>query len=83
MTPKEKAKELVGKMSMGEEFNGSLELMELYSVPKNKYNKECALVAVDEMIKEYKRIAVPYVADKSYVIDIEYWQEVKQEIEKL
>jgi hypothetical protein len=73
MTSKEKAKQLVEKMSMEEEFNGSLELMELYPVPKNKYAKECALIAVDEIIKNVGNYGQGAV----------YWYHVKQEIEKL
>jgi hypothetical protein len=87
MIPKEKAKELVNKqysLITGMELSYVSKLIYL---PKGDTNyetaKQCALVVVDEMIKEYKRIAIPYIADKSYVIDMEYWQEVKQEIEKL
>jgi hypothetical protein len=81
MTPKEKAKQLVERMSMGEEFNGSLELMELYPVPKNKYAKECALIAVELRIDAY---GFPPVGGMEWAEKKEqYWQEVKQEIEKL
>jgi hypothetical protein len=95
MTPKEKAKELVEKMSMGEEFNGSVELMELYPVPKNKYAKECAIRAVSEIIKSEPRYpnGVDWEgAGDSFQYHKEaekrkeakkYWEEVKQEIEKL
>jgi hypothetical protein len=38
--------------------------------------KQCALIAVDEAIEE------SYLVDKTYCRQ-EYWQEVKQEIEKL
>lgn len=57
MTPKEKAKELVGKMRRDNEM-------------PYQYAKQCALIAVDEIIHE--------VYD-----DLEWWKEVKQEIEKL
>ena len=67
MTPKEKAEELVKKM---------------YSVHSNSasditlYFAKCsALVAVDEMIEE---LIVTDFANR-----FPYWQEVKQEIEKL
>jgi hypothetical protein len=76
MIPKVKAKELVDKMSMGEKFEGSLELMDLYPVPKNKYAKECALYAVDEILYAIQDLAIDEV-------NWNYWQEVKQEIEKL
>jgi hypothetical protein len=38
--------------------------------------KQCALIAVDEAIEE------SYLVDKTYCRQ-EYWEEVKQEIEKL
>jgi hypothetical protein len=39
---------------------------------KNQYAKQCALIAVDEIL-----------SFPNYEVDIFYWQEVKQEIEKL
>jgi hypothetical protein len=62
MTPKEKAKKLVGKMRRDNEMN-------------YQYAKQCALIAVDEILK------ITWV-DK-FLITEDYWQEVKQEIEKL
>jgi hypothetical protein len=75
-TAKEKAQELVKKMSMGEKFEGSLELMDLYPVPKNKYARECALNAVDETLYAIQDLAIDEV-------NWNYWQEVKKEIKKL
>jgi hypothetical protein len=79
MTPNEKAKELFYKM---------------YNVkdPMNGYPmcfdtaKQCALIAVDEIISSSP--SLPILGDGGiYGEDIElstkYWQEVKQEIEKL
>jgi DNA polymerase elongation subunit (family B) len=62
MTPQEKAKELLAKMTTNAD---SL-------IYKNQYAKECALIAVDEILK-----AIGFSDNKFY------WQEVKQEIEKL
>jgi hypothetical protein len=65
MTPKKKAEQLL------EKFNLPTGLM---SVER----KQCALIAVDEIINQcwgYRDIDV----QKSF----DYWQEVKQEIEKL
>jgi hypothetical protein len=67
MTPKEKAKELVDEyyQLLGEYiFNGHFDIA-----------KECALVAVDELIKETS-FEVPNIRER-------YWQEVKQEIKLL
>ena len=64
MTPQEKAKELVDKMyaTQGPE-NGITE----------HEAKQCALIAVDEIIKNGFNPQLQY----------NYWQEVKQEIQKL
>ena len=64
MEPKEYAKELLAKMTTNAD---SL-------IYKNLYAKECALIAVDEIIEAGK--------DVDEFCD-SYWQEVKQEIEKL
>jgi hypothetical protein len=61
MTPQKKAKELVDKFS-------NVPLLDSYEA------KQCALVAVDEIILEMDNVMVP----NKY-----YWNEVKQEIEKL
>jgi hypothetical protein len=64
MTPKEKAEELFQKYYNNYGY---------YGIPVDaiKNSKQCALIAVDELIKE---------TDWS---EAEYWQEVKKEIEKL
>ena len=76
MTPKEKAKELTNKyiftsFIIDEDYeNIKLKLM--------LHAKECALIAVNELIDQcwsYREIDLG--------IALEYWQEVKQEIEKL
>ena len=59
MSPKEKAKELVDKFT--------------FRCEECDYDwnaKQCALIAVDEIIK-------------NFFSNFDYWQEVKQEIEKL
>jgi hypothetical protein len=79
MTPREKAVELVHKFAM-----------------ENKYYeraKQCALIAVDEILKAYphtfdKEIEYTSSGDEIIVIkntrcNNEFWYNVKQEIEKL
>ena len=69
MTPKEKAEELVLKylkVKTHQMFNGWWHKMTA---------KECALIAVDEMIEE---LIVTDFANR-----FTYWQEVKNEIENL
>ena len=72
MTAKEKAKELYGnileKMPHPDVTNANV-----YSI-----SKQCALIAVEE-IKE----AIFWHPFESPNFELEYWQEVKQEIEKL
>ncbi len=68
MTPKEKAQELFDKMFLVIENKGMYD--DLYRA------KQCALIAVDEIFK----VALFYNDSQS---EIPYWQEVKQEIEKL
>jgi hypothetical protein len=67
--------------------NGSLELMELYPVPKNKYAKECALIAVDEVLNDLKEsleIAEDFHPHAKGILagSLLAWQKVKIEIEK-
>lgn len=69
MTPKEKAIELVGKYQSCEvNF-----LEHAWVCPKGA--KKCALIAVDEIVKSHTYGLSPELKN--------YWQEVKQEIEKL
>ena len=76
MTPKEKAEELINKfIPHTKVFHEVLGWEEYIDSAK-----ECALIAVDEIINEVVNQKVPiYNYDK--VMD--YWQQVKTEIEKL
>ena len=72
MTLKEKALELIGKF---------------YYTGIDEYScKQCALIAVDELIKE-ARFSSEYIEEvfftTGYYDKQDYWQEVKTEIEKL
>ena len=71
MTPKEKAEELAGKYwDLNYSWDG---------VTKDAWATEGALIAVDEIIKTY-----PYEWDgEDMNSTIDYWEEVKQELEKL
>lgn len=62
MTPQEKAIELVSAYARIDGYVDSIDLS------KCEFEKKCALIAVDELIKE---------------TDYYFWQEVKKEIEKL
>lgn len=80
MTPKQKAKQLVEKYA-------TYVVMWSGGIEVEKQNcKQCALIAVDEVLKSSP--SLPILGDGGiYSEDIElsktYWQEVKQEIEKL
>jgi hypothetical protein len=77
MTPKEKAEELVIKMYQPLPASKEAEKGKEH-LYYNQYNaaKQCALVAVDELWNESD------YADGYYQRSV-YWNEVKQEIEKL
>lgn len=79
MTPKEKAKDLYGKMR--------IDLAPILA-------KQCALIAVDEIVKsnslkylftEKQISSMEETSDDRWIYDtfMEYWEEVKHEIEKL
>jgi prefoldin subunit 5 len=95
MTPQEKAKELVDKFMLVNSESVELETGEhelLLSLSKEDAN-QCALIAVDEILYAYphtyemEKVSTK-VGEDVYMImnvrsNIAYWQEVKQEIEKL
>lgn len=62
MTPKEKALELVDKFQ--------------FILTEKQFGKQCALITVDEIVKEINIIMIPNPFKQ-------YWNKVKQEIEKL
>jgi hypothetical protein len=62
MTPKEKAKKLAMKFDKYGETDNA---------------KQCALIAVDEILNHHSQ------EQSLYRIDTYYWQQVKKEIEKL
>ena len=74
MTPKERAKDLVGKFIshtlIFDEGAGWLE--------DKDEAKQCALIAVDEILN-----TIEYSSQADELSKVSYWEEVKQEIEKL
>jgi nitrogenase molybdenum-iron protein alpha/beta subunit len=71
MEAKEKAEELILKFMRLQEPN--------YNWFHSKLAKQCALIAVDEIVHSLS--VIPY--GMQYFSAIDYWIEVKQEIEKL
>jgi len=72
MKAKEKAKELVYSM-----FNVDLECKNESMCMLYPHAKQCALICVDEIIKQVEKY------DTLKLNDYVYWLEVRQEIEKL
>lgn len=76
MTPKEKAQELFNKYCFAirtEETDSGYFTNVLYA-------KDCALIAVDMVIKcckDYDEV------HENYTTQVKYWEQVKQEIEQL
>jgi hypothetical protein len=73
MTSKEKAEDLVNKYTVATWIRMD-EIKHLTTIPDAK---KCALIAVNEILKDREEI------DGMRVINDPYWLEVKQEIEKL
>jgi hypothetical protein len=78
MTPKEKAEELVIKMYQPLPASKEAEKGKEH-LYYNQYNaaKQCALIAVDEILNHHSQ------EQGLYRIDTYYWEEVKQEINNL
>ena len=72
MTPKEKAIDLYDKF------------IDSYDLFGKRIANECALIAVDEIINSNptSQFSDPFLGNRTYE-NVNYWQEVKQEIEKL
>jgi hypothetical protein len=68
MTPKDKALELVEDMHDAPE------------VGYNEHAKQCALIAVEEILSDYKNYLMH---ENTEYKGLMYWQEVKKEIELL
>lgn len=78
MTPKEKAQELVNRMTRPTPKNEDFNLYDDYYNDFNNYGKQCALIAIDEIINLLgpSRFLSPELT-------LGYWLKVKQEIESL
>lgn len=87
MTPKEKALDLVDKLYQTTPneawFNPPLGSLSI-EYGAWKQSKECALIAVDETIRTLNEDIRDLDVRGNVLLDlIDYWREVKQEIEKL
>ena len=77
MTPKEKAEQLVESYNeLGKDFTRGVSMKE--------FSKQCALIAVDEIINTLNFDIRDLDVRGNILLDlIKFWREVKQEIEKL
>ena len=76
MTPKEKAEQLIKMFQFETEIN---EILVKFNTHKSK---ECALIAVDEILKNFGTLTEGKQHYAAHCT-IKYYEEVKQEIEKL
>jgi hypothetical protein len=74
MTPKEKAEELINKFRLHSRYWDCRNDEPL----EENHAKQCALIAVDEIINDYNTFPNSFKSKHT-----SYWEEVKNEIEKL
>ena len=83
MTAKEKAKQLVQRFYFSLPNNGSF--TGLNNINRRwEEGKKCALIAIDEIINSNptSQRSDPFLGNRTYE-NVNYWKDVKQEIEKL
>lgn len=74
MTAEEKAKQLVDKFSRCRDISNTY-----YVIPIPDDSKQCALIAVDEILNYQNQLLKNY----KFKIENSFYEQVKQEIEKL
>ena len=84
MIPKQKAEELVEKFKPHSHFwVHDFGRKKDYDIEQLENAVECALIAVDEIINSLETYGKESDELQNMENDFRYWQEVKQEIEKL
>ena len=76
--PKDYAKELVDKFRKEFDWVESQYAIDLY-----RDTRQCALIAVDEMIESYEFDVISDMTNQRYIDKLNYLDEVRQEINKL
>jgi hypothetical protein len=74
MTAKQKARDLVDRYYVWTSRAENNETFAMYDA------KQCALICVDEILENIPNEVMTY---KPFMMNTDYWQEVKQEINKL
>jgi hypothetical protein len=82
MTPKEKAEELIEKFIEFSDTDFDAVGCPIYS-SQIKSAKQCALIAVDEIIAAVKHALDYFDITRDFGAEPNFWQQVKSEIEKL
>ena len=77
MSAEEKAQELVIKF-----LTASFGTMEEYVPVPKEFAKQCAIIAIDEIISSYSQYKERYEQD-IFDNEVSYWQEVKQLLQTL
>jgi len=80
MTPKEKAIKLVDKMGFSTSYTIDNTSGQSTPIYKNQYAKQCAIIAVDEIIELLLDFSKGYY---TFSNNLKYYEEVKEEINKL
>ena len=80
LSPQQKAKELLQSMMMSTNSVINFTTGDMEYLPQNQYAKQCAMIAVDQIILSNPH-SNPFNTNVYSTMD--YWQEVKTEIEKL
>ena len=81
MTPKEEARQLVDKFSVLKINDGTGRIWK--QANNQEVAKQCALICVDKITFELKRLTPQRLDIEDYYFINKYWKEVKQEINKL
>jgi predicted transcriptional regulator len=76
--PKDYAEELVDKFRKEFDWVESQYAIDLY-----RDTRQCALIAVDEMIESYEFDVISDMTNQRYIDKLNYLDEVRQEINKL
>jgi hypothetical protein len=80
LSPQQKAKELLQSMMMSTNSVINFTTGDMEYLPQNQYAKQCAMIAVDQIILSNPH-SNPFNTNVYSTMD--YWQQVKTEIKKL
>lgn len=82
MTPKEKAYDILNKMTCGEGYK-NIGSGWSAMLPNNKFYIMCAYIAVNELIYFGNTELLSEIFEGDFYCDVDFFEAVKKEIEKL